>query len=255
MIIHRTNGLALEAPPEAQPQTSNQPMITFNQLSEVHRHTYRKIFSNPISTNVRRVDMRALLESLGRVANHPESKRLIISRNGHTLVLLSPGPKDTETKEALIALQHFLIRSENPSHHSNGRDAHLLLVIGHHQSRIFRSEVNGGHPMHLMPHEQKDCFRSSRSLERKSDSDIPSANDPEFFEPIAQELQCSGEILVFGESSETPHGMDRFIAWLKRQHPELANRIVGSLVLDKDQADSESLLATARKFYANCLPL
>lgn len=233
--------------------TPNPHMITFNQLSEGHRHTYREIFSNPTATNVRRVDVQALLGSLGKVANHPESKRLIISRNSHTLVLLSPGPKATETHETLIALQHFLLRSENPSPHYNGREAHLLVVIGHDQSRIFRSEISGGNPVQLLPHDQPDCFRSSRSVERKSDSDVLSIDDPEFFEPIAQELQCSGDILIFGESSATRHGMDRFIAWLKRQHPELANRIVGSLVLDKDQTDNQSLLATARKFYAHCL--
>jgi hypothetical protein len=45
--------------------------------------------------------------------------------------------------------------------------------------------------------------------------------------------------------------MDQFVAWLKLHHPELAKRIIGSLVVDEPHLIDGQLLAKAREFYAN----
>jgi len=45
--------------------------------------------------------------------------------------------------------------------------------------------------------------------------------------------------------------MEQFIAWMKNHHPELAKRIVGSLVVDEHHLTEGQLLAKAKDFYAN----
>jgi hypothetical protein len=45
--------------------------------------------------------------------------------------------------------------------------------------------------------------------------------------------------------------MDQFVAWLKLHHPELAKRIIGSLVVDEHHLTEGQLLAKAREFYSN----
>jgi hypothetical protein len=44
--------------------------------------------------------------------------------------------------------------------------------------------------------------------------------------------------------------MDQFIAWLKLHHADVANRIIGSLVVDEHHLTENQLLAKAREFYA-----
>jgi hypothetical protein len=44
--------------------------------------------------------------------------------------------------------------------------------------------------------------------------------------------------------------MDLFMVWLKLHHPEMAKRIIGSLVVDEHHRTEGQLLAKAREFYA-----
>jgi hypothetical protein len=223
-------------------------MITLAQLTGAHRRTYQKIFHQPISTDVKRTAVRSLLETLGQVAESGGHK-LEITRNGHVLELLSLGAKKIESTNELLALRHFLKRSEAPQHDSNGREAHLLLVIGHHEARLFRSEIYGGVPEQILPPESKNGRTIANSAcIRESDTHT-------LFDLVAQALRATGKILIFGESSATQPEMDRFIGWLKRAHPDLAERIIGSMVLDQDEVSSSLLLAKAREFYTHTRPL
>lgn len=194
--------------------------------------------------------MRSLLAALGHVTETPDH-HLHATRNGHVLVLRPPGAKKFESKSMVIALRRFLKRSEVPLIHSNGRDAHLLLVIGHHEVRLFRSDFHGGSINQLLPDDGIAGFTIAKPDGVNADV---AAKGPDFggiFEPIAEALRATGNILIFGESSGTQLKMDRFIDWVKRRHPDLAERIVGSEVLDQDRLDSGPLLAKARQFYAH----
>jgi hypothetical protein len=225
-------------------------MITLAQLTGAHRRTYQKIFHQPISTGVRRKAVRSLLETLGKVAD-AGGDNLEVTRNGHVLVLLSLGEKKTESPDELVSLQHFLQRSEAPLQATNGREAHLLLVIGHHEARVFRAEIYGGFPQQILPYRAHDAFRIADSDCGGRSTDGELSDRGLCFEPIAQALCATGKILIFGESSATQLEMDRFIVWLKQEHPDLAERIIGSMVLDEDQVNSGLLLAKAREFYAH----
>ncbi len=219
-------------------------MKTLAQLTGAHRHTYQQIFQQPNSTDVRRTAVRSLLEELGQVEDAGDDN-LKLTRNGHVLVLLSLEEKDTEPTGELIALRHFLKRSENPLHDFNGREAHLLLVIGHGDARLFRADIYGGFPEQIFPLEpQVDLTISVSASAKVADPGI-------LFDLIAKALGTPGKILIFGESSATQVAMDRFIAWLKREHPDLAERIIGSMVLDHDQVSSGLLLAKAREFFTH----
>jgi imidazoleglycerol phosphate dehydratase HisB len=49
--------------------------------------------------------------------------------------------------------------------------------------------------------------------------------------------------------------MDQFHAWLKHHHPELAQRIIGTLVVDDHHLTEDQLLAKAHAFYATAQPM
>jgi hypothetical protein len=49
--------------------------------------------------------------------------------------------------------------------------------------------------------------------------------------------------------------MDQLLAALKHDHPDLAKRMVGSLVVDAQHLSEDQLLAKARDFYAGAASL
>ena len=225
-------------------------MITPPPFPGSHLRAYKAIFQHPVSHNLRWHDVHALFRHLGHVQEEPNGN-LKVTRNGQTLVLHPPRTKDVADTDELMALRHFLERSET-SAETDKKETHWLLVIDHHEARIYRSEMHGAIPQQILPHAPEDYFRhahNSKDFSRGKEKPDPNS----FFEPVAQALQAAGQILIFGTGTGTSSEMDQFVAWLKLHHPELAKRIIGSLVVDEHHLTEGQLLAKAREFYANDL--
>ena len=218
-------------------------------LTGSHLRTYNTIFQHPVSHNLDWHAVRALLTELGQIAEEPNGN-LKVTRNGHVLVLPPPRTKDVAETDELVALRRFLEQSETISPETNDNEAHWLVVIDHHEARIFRSEISGTIPQQILPHEPDDFFRHApNSMYFSRGREKPDANS--FFEPVAKALQAPGPILIFGSGTGTSSEMNQFIAWLKVHHAKLAQRIIGSLVVDEHHLTENQLLAKAREFSAN----
>lgn len=218
-------------------------------LTGSHRRTYDAIFQHPISRNLGWHDVHALFRQLGTIEEVANGK-LKVTRNGQTLVLHPPRTKDVSEKDEVMSLRHFLERSEEIPTDAKGADAHWLLVINHHEARIFRSEMRGAVPELILPHEPEDYFRhayNSKDFSRGKEKPDPNS----FFEPVAKVLQAAGQILIFGAGKGMSSEMEQFIAWSKTHHPEVAKRIIGSLTVDESHLTQDQLLAKAREFYAD----
>ena len=221
-------------------------------LSGSHKRTYRTIFQHPISHNLEWRAVYGLFEKLGQIVDEPNGN-MKVTRNGHSLVLNPPRSKDVAEEEEVMILRHFLEQSEPTSDPVQPVSAetisHWLLVINHHEAQIYRSEMHGSRPEHILPNEPNGFFRHDKDPKDFSRGmELPEPNG--FFEPVAKALQVSGQILVFGTGTGTSSEMDQFIAWTKIHHPEVAKRIVGSLVVDEHHLTTDQLLAKAREFYA-----
>ncbi len=218
-------------------------------LTGAHLRTYQTIFQHPVSHNLAWRAVRALLGKLGHITEEPNGN-LKVTRNGQILVLHPPRTKDVAETGELVALRHFLERSETTPPETNEKEVHWLLLIDHHEARIFRTEMHGAIPQQILPHEPEDYFRhahNSKDFSRGREKPDPNS----FFEPVTRALQAPGQILIFGSGTGTSSEMDQFIAWLKLHHPELAKRIIGSLVVDEHHLTEDQLLAKAREFHAN----
>jgi hypothetical protein len=173
---------------------------------------------------------------------------LKVTRNGQTMVLHPPRTKDVSETDEVMSLRHFLERSEPLLSEVNQSEAHWLLVINHHEARIFRSAMRGATPQHILPHEPEGNFRHAHtSIDFARGQEKPDANS--FFEPVAKALRGADRILIFGTGTGTSNEMDQFIAWLEIHHAELATRVIGSLVVDEHHLSEGQLLAKAREFY------
>jgi hypothetical protein len=233
-------------------------MHTIASLHGSHQRTYQAIFQHPAAHNLAWQDVHALLRQVAEVGEEPNGN-LRVTRNGETLVLHPHRTKQVSTTEELMALRHFLERSEPAATPASQvateaiTEVRWLLVIDHHDARIFRSEGHGTVPRQVKPHAPADYFRHahhSRDFARGQEKPDPNS----FFAPVVQALEPGGEILVFGTGTGTSSEMDQFVAWTQAHHPEVARRIVGAVVVDENHLTEDQLLAKAREFYAGPEP-
>jgi hypothetical protein len=86
-------------------------MKTTTPLTGSHQRTFDRIFQHPISHNLEWRDVHALLGKLGHVAEEHNGS-FKVTRNGQTLVLHPTSSKDVSEMDEVMALRHFLERSE-----------------------------------------------------------------------------------------------------------------------------------------------
>ena len=223
-------------------------MNSTTEITGAHLRTYKTIFQHPISHNLKWHDVYALFHEIGQVEEESNGN-VKVTRNGQTMVLHPHRSKDVSETAEIMSLRHFIERSETTSSATDEKEAHWLLVIDHDEARIFRSEIHGAVPQKLHPLEPEALFRQAhdgKDFSRGKDKPDPNS----FFKPLAKALQAAGQILIFGTGTGKSSEMDQFITWLKQHHPELAARIVGSLVVDERHLSEDQLLAKARQFYA-----
>jgi hypothetical protein len=221
-------------------------------LSGSHLRTYDRIFQHPISHNLEWREVHSLLGTLGELTEE-HNGNWKVTRNGQVLVLHAARTKDVAEMDELMSLRHFLERSETAQDNQGEKEIHWLLVIDHHEARIFHVEISGGVPKQILPHKPEDYFRhahNSKEVSRGQEKPDPNS----FFEPVAKALLEAGPILIFGTGTGTSNEADQFSAWLKIHHPEQAGRVIGEVVVEAHHLSEGQLLAKAREFYAK-IPL
>jgi hypothetical protein len=173
---------------------------------------------------------------------------LKVTRGGQTLVLHPSPEKDVEI-DKLSEIRHFLQRSSEQAPKAEAAGKHLLVVLDHRQALIYRTEVHGSVPQQITPY---DPHGVERYLHYVGD-DSNGQRKPDlksFYEAIAKTLQGAEQILVFGSGTGSSSAMDQLVAELKRHHHQIAERIVGCIVVDEAHRSENQLLAQARGFYA-----
>ncbi len=218
-------------------------------LTGSHLRAYQAIFQHPVAHNLRWNDVHALFRQLGQIEEEPNGN-LKVTRHGQTLVLHPPRTKDVADTDELMALRHFLERSETTPPETKPAEAQWLVVIDHREARIYRSAEPGSVAQQIRSHSADESARhapNSQDFSRGQEKPDPSG----FFEPVAGVLNGAGKILIFGSGTGASCEMDQLVAWLKRHRPALAERIVGTMVVDEHHLTEAQLLAKAREFYAN----
>jgi len=219
-------------------------------LTGSHLRTYNTIFQHPISHNLKWHDVHALFGQLGKVEEEANGN-MKVTRNGQTLVLHPHRAKDVSETDEVMVLRHFIEQSETmPQQESQEMETHWLVVIDHHEARLFRSEMHGAIPQQILPHIPEDYFRhahNSKDFSRGQEKPDPNS----YFEPVARALSAGGKFLIFGTGTGMSSEMDQFISWLKVHHHELSKQMIGSQVVDEYHLTEDQLLAKAREFYAN----
>lgn len=134
---------------------------------------------------------------------------------------------------------------------TNEREAatHLLVVIDHHEARVYRVEVRGVVPERIAPYDPHGFGRHLHSAQEWTDGK-PRPERKSFYEAVAKTLRGAEQVLVFGSGTGKSSAMDVLLADLKAHHPDVAGKVIGTVVVDAHHTTENQLLARAREFYA-----
>jgi hypothetical protein len=217
-------------------------------LTDANQRTYDAIFAHPVARHLPWREVRALLGELGEVVEQPNG-HLKATCHGQTLVLHPTHDRTVADIDELMGIRHFLegIGKDTPA--AKAGDSHLLVVIDHREARVFKTELHGAVPQRITPlhpnglnrqlHYVQDDSNGQRKPELKS-----------FYEAVVKTLQGARAILIFGSGTGASSAMAHLVAEMRGHHGELAQRIVGAVVLDQQHLSEDQLLATAREYYA-----
>ncbi|QJW94669.1 hypothetical protein [Frigoriglobus tundricola] len=232
--------------------TTQDRLTTPSHLNGRHRHTYDAIFRHPTAHNLEWHDVRSLLDALGNVVEGTNGA-LHVTRNGQSVALHAPKHKDA-TVEDVLAIRSFLEKTgETPLPAPVPAGTHLLVVIDHHEAKVYRTEMHGAMPQHLVPYDPHGFGRHLHSDNNETDG----KRKPErknYYEAVAATLRGADRVLIFGSGTGESSAMEQLLADLKKNHPDVVEHVVSLVVVDAHHTTEDQLLAKAREFYAGHKP-
>ncbi len=212
-----------------------------------HQQTHDAIFRHPIAHNLQRRNVMAMLGELAEV-NQESNGNFKVMLNGQTLMLHASEYKSIMDVEEVMTIRHFLNHCKGPDSEATKDGGHMLVVIDHREARIYKAQLHDTHPQSIAPY---DPFGFGRSLHYVQD-DSNGQRKPErksFYEAIAKTLRTATEILLFGSATGASSAMEQLLLDLQTNHPDVAQRVIGSVALNAPHLTENQLLAKAREFY------
>src|SRR6478672_7888841 len=126
---------------------------------------------------------------------------------------------------------------------------HLLVVLDHQEARVYRTEVVGAVPERIAPYDPHGYGRHLHSAQEWTDGKrLPERKS--FYEAVAKTLRGAEQVLLFGSGTGRSSAMEMLLADLKAHHPDVAERVIRSVIVDAHHTTEGQLLAKAREVYA-----
>ncbi|MEE3719843.1 hypothetical protein V2H45_24180 [Tumidithrix elongata RA019] len=191
--------------------------------------------------------MRSMLNALTDVTEEHNGS-IKFARNGETLTVHPPRHKNFSDVQDLMQIRHFLERSAVPEQAAIAEGTHLLVVIDHREARIYRTELHGTVPERIVPYDPDNSHRHLHNVDDDANGQRQHELKP-FYDAIARSLSGAEKILIFGSATGASSAMDYLLAELKQHHHELAERVIGTVVVNEQHMTEDQLLAKAREFY------
>ena len=217
-------------------------------LQGSHQAVYRQLFQHPAPKNLEWRKVTAMLKSIPDLKSEENGRGdMKLMRNGQTLTLHAPHSKDFADIEEVMKLRHFLESPAAPvGPPATGQV--VLVVIDHHEARIYDAELDGTVPKRIRPYDpfgfglhvrhHADGFDGKRPRELKS-----------YYEAVIKTLGNAKEILLFGVGTGGSSAMEHLLQELRERHHDLVGKIVLVMRVDEHHLAEDELLAKSREFY------
>jgi hypothetical protein len=228
--------------------TTQQQLKSGSHLSGRHRHTYEAIFRHPTAHNLEWHDVRSLLAAVADLTE-AHNGAIKVARNGQIIKLPASAHKDVASVDEVLAIRHFLEKlSETTETSTVAAGAELVVVIDHHEAKIYRTVSREAVPARFEPYDPHGFGRHLRS----ENPETSGRREPErksFYEAIAATLRGADAIVIFGAGTGESSATEHLLAELKHHHRDLVPHIIGSFVVDEHHQTEGQLLAQAREAF------
>jgi len=226
--------------------------MTSIHLNGHHRKTLASIFSHPEAHNVEWHDVLSLLNYLG-TANEGHNGSYDIAIGDEHLVLGRPHGHDLQGDD-LRHLRAFLtkagISASDGSEQApaQGVERHCIVVIDHHQARLFGLGNEAGDvstPRLITPEDPDGALR--RIEHKQGNDDHDGGHAPEeaaYYERVSQDLKAAHHIVVFSDGKGRSCAGAYLLDYLKRHHPAIAGRVVAHERIDISHISDGEILET-----------
>ena len=229
--------------------TTHPTPATPPELSGRHRHTFEAVFRHPAAHNLEWHDIRSLLAALGDVTEEPNGS-LRVTRDNRHMTLHAPKHKDVATTDDLLAVRRFLEQAaKTGAENSPLPGAGLLVVIDHHEAKVYRSVSHGATPERLAPDDPHGHRRHLHARNEETDGKRP-REQASYYRAVAAALHGADRIVLFGSGTGESSALEELLADLRHHHPGVADRVVGTAVIDAHHQTEGQLLAQAREVFA-----
>jgi hypothetical protein len=224
-----------------------------DQLSRTDHRTLAALFAHPLSHNLSWADAVSLFNSIGAV-EQKSNHEVIFRAAGQSHVMQQPHSKHLTAPE-LMGLRHFATsvgwspdRTPQPTLHHHPDSPTLLVVIDHHEARIFHADVSTATPGEdtIRPYDPHHFLHHLHHKDQPRERGQRSPEDATYYGRIAAAVAAGGPIMVVGHGTGESNAAHHLTEYLRQHHPETYDRVVRTLVEDIGSLTEPQLLALAR---------
>lgn len=213
-------------------------------LSSEQRKTYQKLTGHPVNHNIKWPHALALLEALGTVETE-SGGRYRVTVNDQTAVFHAPHHHADLPTETVVQIRDFLARTAS-QHAAAPSEGHLLVVIDHHEAKIYEFEASAHRLDTIRPHDPEGHLRHLHHISGHFQGQR-APEDHSFFHEVAQELHGAKVIVIFGHGEGHADAADLLVAELKKHPGDSAPTILTELHVDVKALTERQLMEAARK--------
>jgi hypothetical protein len=227
-------------------------------LSKSCRTTLDVIYQHPISHNLEWTDVTALFDKLGTVEHKSNNEFVLAIGDAHRLMRKVHG-KDLHADD-VIALRHMLTRAgwsptdaavTPPVAGANGKAVlpDLLVVMDHHEARVYQLDLAADDPANhtIRPYDPHHFLHHLSHKDESRERGQRAAEDPSFYERIAQTLRAGGRIVIAGHGHGHSNAAHHLAAYLRQHHKDIAQTPTVEIDADLSSLTAPQMLALGRQ--------
>jgi hypothetical protein len=225
-----------------------------HKVNGANRRTLDAIGRHPVAHNLEWSDVVSLFETLGTV-EHKANDEYEFHLGAERYIMHRPHSKDLVAQE-VVDLRKFLARAglsgepeKDESGHGLTTAPSLMVVMDHHGAKIYHVDVASDDPSEhvIKPYDPHHFQHHLTHKAQSREQGQRTAEDPSFYERIAQALADAGKIVVIGHGTGKSNAAMHLIEYLKSHHSEIHQRVVSEMSAELSSITTRQLLEMAHK--------
>ena len=115
-----------------------------------------------------------------------------------------------------------------------------------------RLQMHGSVPERIVPYDPDGLRRHLHYVADENGQRQPELKS--FYDDVAQTLKGAQKILIFGSATGASSAMAHLLVDLQENHPDIAQKVVGTAIVNEQHMTEDQLLAQARAIYTTAPP-